>query len=207
DQVPSSLDILDQGGFFRSLLFPGMSLSTLVPPTPIDLITLYPDLTTWVVREGMRVSTDTQIAISASEAIHPITFSPVDENGAPVSLSRNLTYTQLVAKSHAYGHFATWGPGPTLTTPTTFHFSTMSGAYTFEASVLQEPADGGTLYVFNGAATNGISGPVSFANAPDDFRHVTWRYTPAAGGTSVTPQTFFTSRPWNTLFSFGVGRG
>jgi len=205
DQTPWTVTVHDFGAFFRYLVYPGTTFSMLVPTTPVDVVNLYDDGVTWILREGLSISTDMQISINRSDASHTVAFHPTSENGTPVTLTRSMTLSYLAPKTQNYYTYVLGDHGGILGSPTTFHLSSMTAAYTFEASILQEPPGPGPLYAFLGGAANGVSGPIAFQNSPADFRHVTWRYTPDPGGTNVTPWTWLTTRPYATAALFGFG--
>ncbi len=206
DLGPWTVTIHDKGAFYKYLVYPGTTLSTLVPATPVDVVNLYDDGVTWILREGLSSTTDTQVSIHKADASHTVAFHPTSESGAPVALTRSMTLSYLAPKAQNYYTYVLGDQGGDLGSPTTFHLSSMTAAYTFEASILQEPPGPGAIYVFLGGAADGVSGPIAFQNSPSDFRHVTWRYTPEPGGANVTPWTWLSTRPYATAALFGFAQ-
>lgn len=145
--------------------WPGTSISLLVPEGTYDVMVDYPDVVTWVVREGVGVNTITQVNISKSEAVHQVERVPVDKNGQPIAISSGGE--SFIHQPSGIGLLTTGG------IPLSKAFSNVSTDYRWEWTL--SAYQNNDFYSFNGIS-NGISGPLSFHYSPSDFNHLTYTY-------------------------------
>jgi hypothetical protein len=203
DEAPWIVNVHDRMAFFRQYAG-SAAVSLLAPAAPIDVVTLYGDGLTWVVREDLALTRNTDIAIAKAEAAHTLTLVPVDKNGAPLTLTRSMTLSHIAPKADNFHQYVLSDYGNPYGSPNVFHLSPMTSAYTFEASILQDPSPG-PMYLFHGWARDGVTGSLTFRPNPGDFNHLTIRHTPDPGETYVVPWTWLYTRPFNAWFLMGFG--
>ena len=182
DEAPWILTVHNGSDLFQYYFSPGLAKAILVPEGTYDVNVLFNDATTWVLKEGVAVSTNTRVDISKSEAVYPLTIVPVDKDGNLIAQLEGMTDSFFEHKASGFGFLLGYGE-----MPTTFKFSHMSDAYLFEARILHWPTQPGNLsYTFYGYANDGISGPLTFQYIPSDFRRMTISHTVDPGVDQIT---------------------
>ncbi len=185
-EEPWTLTVHDRAGWFRWLPNPGPSRTFLLPVGTYDLEALYLYGDTWVVREGVAVSTKSTIHMARSEATHPLTIVATDIAGMPLPYVRPVTKDVLLHKDSGVAMLVS-----NAFPPTQRMFSTLSSGYLFETTMMEnQNPPAGPVYTFNGYFRDGIAGPITFSNTPSDFKHVRLRYTPDPGVSQIMPQVF-----------------
>jgi subtilisin family serine protease len=207
DQTPYVVDVTDNTGYWRSFNYPPPSSTLFVPSgLMLDVVTLYPDGVTFVVRESVVVTQSTVLNIAASEAIYPFTLVPVDKDGVPITITYSTTTSHLGPTSHFFEQYTNNDFGGSFGSPTTYHLSPLSNRYVFELTLLQEPGGTQPTYLYYGAALNGVHAPVTVQNAPGDFKHLTWGYKVDPGRTVASPWTWVSSRPYSAFAVIAFGQ-
>lgn len=170
----------------------GSYLDALIPPGIYDLVIFVNDEMTWIVREGVEVSTVTSLSIDRSEATYKARFLPRDEDNQAME-GRFFLQQTLKFRSNGQVGFKSSALAPPFET----RMSAISSDYIWEWSAI--PVTSTAFYHFVGAETNGISRDVTFQNEPGDFTHVTHRFSPDPEYSEifVKPQVGF---PWTGLY-------
>ena len=185
-EEPWTLTVHDRAGWFRWLPFPGPARTFLLPAGLYDLEALYLYGDTWVVREGVGVTTKSTVHVTRAEADHPLTIVPTDIAGQPIPYVRPVTKDVLLHKDSGVAMLVA-----NAFPPSQRMFSTLSNEYLFETTRMENlnpPA--GPVYTFHGYARDGVDGPITFTNTPSDFKHLTLRYTPDPGVSQIMPLVF-----------------
>jgi hypothetical protein len=175
DQVPWYVRIHDRVS--KSWSFPnppnrplGTSLTAILPPGNYDVITVFPEYT-WVVKEGVIVSSLTPLAVNSTDAIYTVRIVPKDKNGLAIVDSFQMTQHLQLKGSIFYNGFNLYSK-----TNLDFKISPLSANYAWEWSA--NPLSTSEFYAFNGVIANGIAGDLTFQNAQGDLKHVTYRFRP-----------------------------
>jgi subtilisin family serine protease len=186
DEAPFVVIVIGKD-FFQSLLNPGILNTIPIPQGTYDVITLYEDMATRVLREGVAITDTTALNIAKAEAIYPLTIVPIDENGNPLTLTRGITIGSFKHKSSSFSDGVISFP-----VLNTFRFSSMSDAYLFELSIFEDSnRPMGPKYTFHGYARAGINSPITFQNSPSDFKKAITRYHVNPGVTGIHPMTHY----------------
>jgi len=147
--------------------YPPTTSKFLLPEGTYDIWVIYGPPDTWVIREGVVVSGEgTSLSISRSDAVHTITLAPRDQDGQPISPGYRLFAQQLTHTPSGYWIGITWRG---TSVPLTYHFSDVSSDYAWEWRL--DTSWQGAYYEFNDRLT-GVSGDVTYQNAPGDLWHI-----------------------------------
>lgn len=185
---PFFLLLFPSGGLMRWFDVSGTTIEIPLPEGTYDLLTGF-DTTTWVAREGLAVTSRTQLEVQSSEAVHSLSLDPVDQEGEPLSLDSGPS-------TYLFEHRPTASKFGLMSTAamTDYHLSEMSDVFTFEASLAKFPTQpGAPTYTINAHAREGVHGSTVFRNEPGDFRHVKIRHTPDPGAGRIFVGHFFSA--------------
>ena len=201
DEEPWLLTVHNQVDFGKDIFYPGLSRAILVPKGSYDVIALFKDATTRVVRENLEVTTKTRVNIAEREAAYPLTIIPIDQDGNPLTLTRGMGMSVFRHKASGFGGIiSSWFPS------TRFNFSTLSNAYLFETTLFENRNSiGGLAYTFHGYAREGITGPITFQNSPLDLKQVVTGHHPDPGASRIFSWQWLSSRP-GPYFSIEMAR-
>jgi len=147
--------------------YPPTVSTFLLPDGTYDVWVIYGPPDTWVIREGVVVSGEgTSLSISRSDAMHTLTLDPRDKDGQPISPEDRLFAQQFTHTPSGYWIGITWRG---TSVPLTYHLSDVSSDYSWEWRL--DTGWNDAYYEFNGRLT-GISGDVTYQNAPGDLWHI-----------------------------------
>ncbi len=173
----------------------------------------------YVVAEGVDVRGKADVEISSEQAVNPLSFRPIDQNGAPLVLGAlKGTYSYLETFVHKATGFAIIGMGGGKTTAHTNqpkYFSPVSDRYTYGFSMTLQP-NNATSYTFDIIADSGISQARDILFQPSDIQSIDVKYslnqsvqrafpivwTTYVGGSSSMGVTFYDGNAEPMTFPF-----
>lgn len=134
DEEPLILAVHNRSNLVKYIAEPGNPRTLLLPKGTYDVIAIFSDNVTRVIREGIPLAGKASVNISKGEAVHPFKIIPVDQNGNRLPLSPRTMMMSYFKHKTARFTDATfyWGMPPS------FQFSDVSDSYSFEVSRLEQ---------------------------------------------------------------------
>jgi subtilisin family serine protease len=193
--VPSAFVVVHNRSTF-SLSYAGTSsvpAQLLIPTGTYDIVAAM-GVDRYVVREGIVVTDSQSVSLSASEAIYPLQEVLVDQGGhtghSDIAL-RVLRYTATGAGLFTF----------IFGLPATPYMSPVSTAYAWEWQ--RHNSDFSDIQYLYRGFRRGISGPVTFQNAPSDLKHLTLHWHPGAGIAGLATYFYMSDGPVGQPFGSG----
>jgi hypothetical protein len=170
-----------------------------LPADTYDVIILFLDGKTRIVKENLTVESYLQILVDADEAVHRVDLNPKDINNQAVSLDDSLyDYTMPTALYHKDSGYGIITLGRLcLDEENCDHVMTsdFSDHYQFEISIpLQSPATNNDHYRFFYTIENGISDNINFTNQASDLTYLQQTYDVGSSDNTIRTLRWFGTR-------------
>jgi hypothetical protein len=173
---------LDQGWDYSD---PGTVISELLPEGIYDVMVLYTDCVTHVVKEGIHLVDNMSLNINKSEAVYTANITTNDEDGDEIDPDINdPAYSALFHKPSTTGTIILgWESRQ-------YYLSPLSTDYVWEWSTqfFREDMDMDKLYSFNGYS-NGCSSDLTFRNQQEDLKQMDYQYHVDPGVSEISVET------------------
>jgi subtilisin family serine protease len=195
DEAPWLVTVNDADELAKYAWFPGLACPLLVPEGTWDLVVLYQDGMTRVLRERIPVTTRTEVAVTRAEAALRVRIDPVKPGQEPLDPQRTMWRSIFKPRSGVYTQTVRCVGG--CATLPEFAFSTASARYRFEATLAEDrTAIGGPSSVFHGYFKAGLTESVVFRNRPADLRRIEVEHHTDPGQQDVWIATFLRGPAW-----------
>jgi subtilisin family serine protease len=149
----------------------GTSFSLLLPQKTYDIVLVYQDVATKIIKEGLQINGDMQVSFAKQDAKNLVSIVPVGKDGQVIQGDPCNGFFGMEIINQDWSNWATSISGAFCTTR---YFSSFSDHYSWEW--VMSPATQGIQYDFFGGVNNGLKAGRKFQNRAEDFKHVVYHY-------------------------------
>ena len=206
DEEPWIVLIHNRVDRFWSYVYPGLLLSAFLPAGDYDVIVVYPDVATKVVKEHVVVTTTTSLTVRKSDAVNEVRLRMLDIGSREIPfdgwISGQLGVSALVHKSSGL-RLALFGGFAQSDDPSRLYFSALSSAYHYEARIpaLAEGTNWDYYEFFY--QLDGITTSLTLQNDPLQFKSVLYQYQPDPSVQRLTIERWLSMGRGINLLAYG----
>ncbi len=209
NELPWQVLVHDQKNFSKVLVPKSNTVSLIVKDGTYDVVASFYG-SRYVVREGIAVAGKSDVTVNSTDALHPYSFSAVDEDGSVLPFATmSGTFSYIEGLVHRPTGFAIVSLGGGKIHPHVNrgkYFSTLSAQYSYGYSLNIQPSNA-LSYTYDVSLEQGISAPVSINLTRDDIKRVEMKYSVPPGTDRVFPIVWssYMSRSSNVSVTFYDG--
>ncbi len=187
------LVMIHNGSSYSKTLSPKVnSLSMIVKDGSYDVVTSFYG-SRYVITEKINVSGKSDIEINSNEAQFPVSFQPINRNGAAIDLGTvggTCSYLEaLVYQPTGYAIVGMGGGKTNAYSNRPKYFSAVSKNYVYGYSITLQP-DNRTSYTYDVIVDSGITSEKNITFLPSELKHIEVKYTLDAGVQRAFPITW-----------------
>ncbi len=194
NEIPWTVLVHNNSSYAKTFSPKTAGFSFILPDGAYNVVTSFYG-SRYVIKENVTVNGKAILDIASTQAVHPVTFQPVDRNGAKLDLAAlKGTHSFLEALVYQPTGIAVVGMGGGKTTAYTNrpkYFSSMSSSYTYGYSMTLQPSNA-VSYTYDLVLDSGVTSAKNMVFTKDDMKHVDVKYDLSSGIQRAFPITWTT---------------
>lgn len=192
NEVPWTVLVHNTASYAKTFSPKSTTLSFILPDGAYNVVASYYG-SRYVIKENVAVNGKATVDLASTQAVHPVSFQPVDQHGAKLDLAAlKGTHSYLEALVFQPTGAAIVGMGGGKTTAYSNrpkYFSTMSSRYTYGYSMTLQPTNA-VSYTYEMVLDSGVASARSLLFTAEDMKHVDVKYDLAPGVQRAFPVTW-----------------
>jgi subtilisin family serine protease len=192
NEVPWMVMVHNGSSFSKTFAPKVNSLSMIVKEGTYDIVTTFYG-SRYVITEKIPVTGKSDLEITSSDALYPVTFQPINESGLATDLGKiggTFSYLEaLVYRPTGYSVVGMGGGKTNAYSNRPRYFSRVSSNYQFGYSITLQP-NNALSYTYDVILDSGITEEKRITFLPADLKHVEVKYSIDAGVQKAFPITW-----------------